>query len=305
VGPFRKQESEQGTEQDKQGRGATPREARERDGSRAEPTDAVEELARLAAAHGEADPGTEVAGSASPAERRRRLAALTAALRRGAVGGGAAAGHGLRVSTVSLAERLIDAAPRIPVRDLATLRAQHPDVESPEELAERIVSGAVRAAGAVGAGVGTVAMLPTPPVMPVEIAADVLGSAAIEYKMIAELYAVYGQPATGGAAQRAGAYLAVWANRKGLDLSKPAGFAALSAGSELRRGLRRRITRTSLRKLPAVTPLLLGAAFGAQLNRRDTRRLAEEIRRELRRRAPADPLYWAASHPPITRGGGS
>ncbi len=63
--------------------------------------------------------------------------------------------------------------------------------------------------------------------------------------------------------------------------------------------MRRRLTRSSLRHLPSLTPLLVGAGIGATMNRRDTRRLAEEVRADLRSRPPADRAYWAAAAPVV------
>ena len=193
----------------------------------------------------------------------------------------------------ALTTTLMDTAPRIPVRDLATLRAQHPTALTPEDLADRLSTGAALASATVGAGVGAVAMLPVPPAMPAEIAGEMLAVAAIELKLIAELYQVYGQSAQGGARQRASAYLAVWAQRRGLDVAKPGTIVALTAGSELRRQLRKRLTRSGIRKLPTLTPVMVGAAVGAVVNRRDTTRLAQEIRRDLRTRPPTDARYWS------------
>lgn len=209
--------------------------------------------------------------------------------------GGLAAARGAAIGGRALTEQLVRAAPRIPVRGLATLRAQHPGAADPEQLADLLVLGATRASGALGAGVGAAAMLPVPPAMPVEIAAETLAVAAVEVKLIAELHEVYGVPATGSATQRATAYLSAWANRRGVDatlLARPAGFAALALGAEVRQQVRRRLTRSSLRRLPSVTPLLIGAGIGATMNRRDTRRLAGEVREDLRRRRPADASYW-------------
>ncbi len=39
--------------------------------------------------------------------------------------------------------------------------------------------------------------------------------------------------------------------------------------------------------------MMIGAAAGAVVNRRDTARLAQEIRRDLRGRQPTDLRYWA------------
>ncbi|WP_316527687.1 hypothetical protein [Kitasatospora brasiliensis] len=251
-----------------------------------------------------------VAEYASEQRGRGRAVVLHAARLLGRSGRTAARGaaRGVAFGGKALTDQLVQAAPRIPVRDLATLRAQHPDAAFPEQLADVLVTGAVRASGALGAGVGAVAMLPVPPALPVEIAAETLAVAALEVKLIAELHEVYGTPAQGTATQRAGAYLGAWANRRGIDASllvRPAGFAALAVGSEVRRQVRRRLTHSSLRHLPAVTPLLVGAGIGATMNRRDTRRLADEVRADLRERRPADRAYWTAAAPAATEHGNS
>ncbi|WP_195910965.1 hypothetical protein [Streptomyces kaniharaensis] len=241
------------------------------------------------------------------AERGRGRALVASTARRLGTGGRAAA-KGAVYGGRALTEQLVQAAPRIPVRGLAALRAQHPGAAEPEQLADRLVAGATRASAALGAGVGAAAMLPVPPAMPVEIAAETLAVAAVEIKLIAELHEVYGIPAAGSATQRATAYLGAWADRRGIDgidnvdatlLARPAGLAALLLGARARRQVRRRLTRSSLRRLPSVTPLLVGAGVGATLNRRDTGRLARAVRKDLRRRRPADPAYWAAAAPAV------
>ncbi|MGW3041313.1 hypothetical protein ACWC9T_15035 [Kitasatospora sp. NPDC001159] len=234
------------------------------------------------------------------AERGRGRAVVAKAARRLAEGGLVAA-RGAALGGKALTEQMVRIAPRIPVRDLAALRAQHPGAADPEQLADLLVAGATRASGALGAGVGAVAMLPVPPALPVEIAAETLAVAAVEVKLIAELHEVYGVPAQGSTAQRAGAYLAAWANRRGIQplRVRPAGFAALAVGAEVRQRVRRRLTRSSLRRLPSVVPLLFGAGIGATVNRRDTRRLAGKVRADLRTRPPTDRGYWAAAGPAV------
>ncbi len=241
---------------------------------------------------------TREAEAAREARGRRRLAALTRSLAGGVQRGGRLATRVTVLGTRQLTDRLLDAAPRIPVRDLAALRAQHPAAAGPEELADRLVAGARRSSAAVGAGIGAAAVVPTPPAMPVEIAAEVLATAAVEIKLIAELHEVYGRRAAGTSTQRTAAYLSAWANRRGIDsvtLIKPGSILALGAGSQIRHQLGKRLTRSSLRKLPSLTPFLVGAAIGANLNRRDTGRLAEKVREDLRARGPADPAYWSAA----------
>ncbi|MFH8381640.1 hypothetical protein ACH4E7_11930 [Kitasatospora sp. NPDC018058] len=80
---------------------------------------------------------------------------------------------------------------------------------------------------------------------------------------------------------------------------RPAGFAALALGAEVRQRVRRRLTRSWLRRLPSVVPLLFGAGIGATVNRRDTGRLAMQVRADLRTRPPADRGYWAAAGPAV------
>ena len=177
---------------------------------------------------------------------------------------------------------------------------------APGELADLLVTGAGRASAALGAGVGAAAMLPVPPAMAVEIAAETLAVAAVEIKLIAELHEVYGRPAAGNTAQRGAAYVTAWANRRGIDgtaLLKPAGLVAVAVGSDVRSRVGKRLTRSSLRRLPSLAPLLIGAGIGANINRRDTRKLAAQVRADLRGNPPADPSYWTAAAPGPATGG--
>ena len=258
------------------------------------PGAAAEELEALAR---EMEEGSQAARTRAA----RRAAALVASTGRVLGRGGAATARATWVGGRALTDRLLQVAPRIPVRDLATLRAQHPKARDPESLADLLVTGALRASAAVGAGVGAAAMLPVPPAMAAEIAAETLVVAAVEIKLIAELHQVYGVPAPGGASQRTVAYVGAWADRRGVDrtaLASPAGLAAvagLAVGAEVRQKVRKRLTRSTLRKLPSLMPLLIGAGLGMVLNRRDTGRLASRVRADLRRRAEAPAGYWEAA----------
>ncbi|WP_410535997.1 hypothetical protein [Streptomyces sp. KL2] len=181
-----------------------------------------------------------------------------------------------------VADRIVDLAPRIPVRDLETLRRQFPGL-GPEEMADRLISGAMKGSATVGAGVGASAMLPVPPAMPAELAAEVVGVAAVELKLIAELHEVYGLRPPGNVRERAAAYLAEWTQERGIELAVPATFGA-AFGNHMRRQLRQTLLKRTMRNLPNLTPFMIGAAVGALMNRRDTRKLAETIRDDLRRR---------------------
>ena len=185
----------------------------------------------------------------------------------------------MRAFTAAVAARVLDAAPRVPVRSAETLRAHFPGL-GVEEIADRLVAGAVRSSSAVGAGVGAAAMLPVPPAMPAELAVELVGVATVELKLVAELHEIYGNRAPGNAGQRAAAYLSAWTEQRGIDPLRPGTLGAAS-GSGLRRRLRKEIARRTLRNLPNLAPVLAGAAVGAVLNRRETARLAERVRADL------------------------
>ncbi|EGJ74264.1 hypothetical protein STTU_1475 [Streptomyces sp. Tu6071] len=191
-----------------------------------------------------------------------------------------------RAAVGFLADRIIETAPRVPVRDLATLRRQFPGL-GPEELADKLVNGAARSASAVGASIGAAAMMPVPPALPAELAAEITAVAAIELKLVAELHEVYGHRPPGTRAQRSSAYLTAWTQERGVDLSKPLSLTAGGLSGQAARELRQQIMKRTIRNLPNLVPFLIGAAVGAYMNRRDTRKLAEHVRADLRKRAIA------------------
>lgn len=215
-------------------------------------------------------------------EQGRVLGSLTKALVVSARNAGRASVLGGRWLT----DLLIDTAPRIPLRDQPTLRAQHPGL-SDEELANALVAAAAKATGAVGAAGGALAAVefaapPTLLTAPVQIAAETLLVAVIEMKLIAELHEAYGAGVGGATRQRATAYLVAWTNRRGLDPLDPAGLQ-LDLGGAAKRALRRRLIRRAGRNLSTLGPLMSGAVAGSVVNHRETRRLGEEIRAGLRR----------------------
>lgn len=228
------------------------------------------------------------ARQAAPVARRRAAAVRDRArgmAREGARKGGSRARAGLGY----LADRIIEIAPRIPVRDLATLRRQFPGL-GPEEIADKLVAGAAAGTSTVGAGIGAAAMLPVPPAMPTELAAEITGVAAIELKLIAELHEVYGVRPPGNLKVRSTAYLSSWSGERGIDVMKPSTYDT-ALGGRMKRELRQQIMKRMLRDLPNLMPFLVGAAVGAVMNRRDTRRLAGRIRKDLRRiQVPWDEL---------------
>nr|WP_245694738.1 EcsC family protein [Streptomyces abyssalis] len=179
-----------------------------------------------------------------------------------------------------VADRVIETAPRIPVRDLETLRHQFPGLGR-EEMADKLVAGAVRGSATVGAGVGAAAMMPVPPAMPAELAAEIVGVASVELKLIAELHEVYGHRPPGNVKQRAAAYLGAWTSERGIDITRPTTLNA-ALGGQMKRELRQQLLKRTVRNLPNLTPFMVGAAVGAVMNSRDTKKLAEKIREDLR-----------------------
>lgn len=212
---------------------------------------------------------------------RRRTAVVRDGLKQGLKVGARKSGDRARAGLAYITDRIIEIAPRIPVRDLATLRAQFPGL-GPEQIADKLVAGAANASSAVGAGVGAAAMLPAPPAMPAELAAEITGVAAVELKLIAELHEVYGVRPPGNLRERSTAYLDSWSGERGIDVTKPSTINS-ALGGQIKRQLRQQIMKRMVRNLPNLMPFLVGAAVGAVMNRRDTKHLAERIRKDLRR----------------------
>jgi hypothetical protein len=209
---------------------------------------------------------------------RRLRAALADAARRGAQVTGRRVSAGGRW----LSAQVLAMAPRLPVRDRTTLRAQFPGL-SPDELASALIDGATRASGAVGMAVGAWAVLPLLPAAGVEITTETLAVVGIEIKLVAELHEVYGQAPAGGGVDRMTAYVGAWAQRRGVSLA-PGGLV-LAAGSPIARQLQRRLAARAGRSIFSLGPLLTGAIAGRAINRRETRKLGRILVDDLRKRS--------------------
>ncbi|MET9657171.1 hypothetical protein [Streptomyces sp. NPDC006510] len=268
-------------------RSALPPSPGERDDERGRPASleaviAVVEGVDAADGAGQVDRTEPVTGAG-------RLSSVKRGVRKGGESAKAAIGH--------IADLIIENAPRIPVRDLATLRKQFPGL-GPEELADKLIAGASRGTATVGAGIGAAAMMPVPPAMLAELAAEITGVAAIEMKLVAELHEVYGLRPPGGLGQRSTAYLTSWTEERGIDVARPLTVNA-ALGGQMKRELRQQIMKRMVRDVPNLIPFMVGAAVGAMMNRRDTRKLAERVRKDLReRQIPWDRL---PELPPLTR----
>ena len=204
--------------------------------------------------------------------------------RKGVQAGGAVTWRGLRAGGQWLTAQVLEMAPKVPIRTIATLRDQHPGLDT-EQLADRLIVGAGRASAGVGAAVGAAAAVPFIPTVPVEIGVETLALVAIELKLIAELHEVYGMPAPGSPAQRMIAYVGAWAERRGVRVTTSG--LALAMGSPLRRKLERRLLVKASQGALALAPLLTGAAAGALIDHHETRKLGNNVRDDLRKRAIA------------------
>jgi hypothetical protein len=180
-----------------------------------------------------------------------------------------------------LSNQVLAMAPKLKVRNHAQLREQFPGM-SAEDIADALIDSAARASAAAGGAAGLAAVLPVLPAFPAEVAAETLVVVGIEIKLIAELHEAYGVPAPGSLTQRTAAYVGAWANRRGVSVIP--GGVAFAAGSPLAQLLRRRLTARAGRSAVSLGPLLTGAAAGAYLNSRETRRLGRQVRRDLRQR---------------------
>ncbi|WP_177153909.1 hypothetical protein [Streptomyces sp. 2131.1] len=245
-----------------------------------EAAEAAMEAARAAAGADTAKEAGEV-GRTELVTGAGRLDSVKRGVRKGGESAKAAIGH--------IADLIIYVAPRVPVRDLDTLRKHFPGL-GPEEIADRLVAGASRATATVGAGIGAAAMMPVPPAMFAELAAEISGVAAIEMKLVAELHEVYGRRPPGNLGRRSTAYLTAWTEERGIEVTRPASVDAALSG-HMKRELRRQIMKRTVRDLPNLIPFMVGAAIGASMNRRDTRKLAERVRKDLReKQVPWDRL---------------
>jgi hypothetical protein len=194
--------------------------------------------------------------------------------------GGRVAQRGMSSAVTWLTGQVEEMGPRLRIRDVETLRRRFPG-RSDNEIAELLVERAGRAAAAVGGATGTWAALPVLPAFPVEVLAETLAVVGIELKLVAELHEVMGQPAPGSGTDRARAYLAAWAHRRGFS-SVPGGIV-LAAGSPLARMLRRRLAARIRRSTFSLAPLFTGALAGVVINHRETRKLGHQVLDDLRR----------------------
>jgi hypothetical protein len=194
-------------------------------------------------------------------------------------------GRGDRTPGAVLGDLLAAAAPRLPIRDAARLRAAHPDA-SDAEIADALVARAGRLTAGIGAAVGGLSAgqwfaPPSLVALPLELGAETVLIGAVEVVLVGELHELYGRPAGGDSRSRASAYLASWSAQRSVEGAAAAGLGALLGGAGIR-ALRRRLTRKLAGSIPSAAPFLIGAGLAARGNRRATETLARRVLDDLR-----------------------
>ncbi|MGY1755124.1 hypothetical protein [Blastococcus sp. SYSU D01042] len=236
------------------------------------------------------DPGTTgaTAGQAARGGLREVLGAVATAVGsalggRGtpAAGTGAPPGEEGRSPGAVVGDLLSAAAPRLPIRDAARLRAPYPGA-SDAEIADALVARAARLTSGVGAATGGLSaahrLVPASLLaVPLGLGAETVLTAAVEVVLIGELHELHGRPAPGDARARGAAYLSIWSAHQ-------SGNGATGLTSVLGAAGMRALGRRMGGKGSPTGPLLLGAALASRGNRRATETLAARVLRDLRGR---------------------
>lgn len=189
-----------------------------------------------------------------------------------------------------LSEWVVDNAPRIPVRDAATLSAHHGGLTG-DALAQDVIDAAGKLSMTIGGAVGALAGLETlvPPgwlTLPVELAVETGAVAVVELKLVAELHEVYGLGFEGRPRDKGLLIVKAWAERRGITPSSLATdrlkLSSRTVREEVVRQVRRRLVRRATRNLTSFIPLFVGAAAGAYANRKATREVGQAVMEDLR-----------------------
>jgi hypothetical protein len=200
-----------------------------------------------------------------------------------------AAPTGERTPGALLGDLLAAAAPRLPIRDAARLRAAYPGA-SDDEIAEALIVRAAGLTSGIGAATGGLSAVHwfaplSLLALPISMGAETVLIGGVEVVLIGELHELYGRRPPGDARSRASAYLGSWSTQRAVD---GAGISSLSSllGAAGMRELRRRMTRRLTGAVPKAAPFLLGAAVASRVNRRATETLAARVLSDLRAPRP-------------------
>jgi hypothetical protein len=184
-----------------------------------------------------------------------------------------------------LTDLIVELAPRVPIRDAATLRHQNPGLTD-LAIATALVTRASRTTAALGAAAGGLAAVEfaAPPSLlaaPAQVAAEMLTVTAVELRLVAELHEILGRPASGTPSQRAGLYLMSWVHRRAINPELSGTGLAAILGTAGKRELRSQVLRRLGRSTTTLAPFLAGAVAGAEVNRRATRAMGTALIEQL------------------------
>jgi hypothetical protein len=222
--------------------------------------------------------GTDELDEVEAADVRAQVTALAASARR--------AGRRAVLSGRWLADTVVEVAPRLPVRDAATLSAHH-DGLTGDELARSVVRGGGRVTGGIAAATGGVITAQEVSVaglllVPFELAALTALVVVTEVKVVTELHHVAGRALPGGPRRRTEAAIVSWMSGRA---APPTELSATVRGDLLGRAGRQQLAQhlraRFTRNLTALAPLLTGAVAAGYLNRKATLAIGTQVARDL------------------------
>jgi hypothetical protein len=222
--------------------------------------------------------GTDELDEVEAADVRAQVAALAASARR--------AGRRAVLSGRWLADTVVEVAPRLPVRDAATLSAHH-DGLTGDELARSVVRGGGRVTGGIAAATGGIITAQEVSVaglllVPFELAALTALVVVTEVKVVTELHHVAGRALPGGPRRRTEAAIVSWMSGRA---APPTELSATVRGDLLGRAGRQQLAQhlraRFARNLTALAPLLTGAVAAGYLNRKATLAIGTQVARDL------------------------
>jgi hypothetical protein len=222
--------------------------------------------------------GNDELDEVEAADVRAQLAALGASARQ--------AGRRAVLTGRWLADTVVEVAPRLPVRDAATLSAHH-DGLTGDALARSVVRAGGRVSGGVAAAAGAIITAQEVSVaglllVPFELAALTVLVVGTEVKVVTELHHVIGRELPGGPRRRTEAAIVSWMSGRA---APPTEMSATVRGDLLGRAGRRQLAQQLrsrfTRNLTALAPFLTGAAAAAYLNRKATLAIGTRVARDL------------------------
>jgi hypothetical protein len=222
--------------------------------------------------------GNDELDEVEAADVRAQATALAASARR--------AGRRAVLTGRWLADTVVEVAPRLPVRDAATLSAHH-DGLTGDALARSVVRAGGRVSGGIAAAAGGIITAQEVSVaglllVPFELAALTVLVVGTEVKVVTELHHVAGRELPGGPRRRTEAAIVSWMSGRA---APPTELSATVRGDLLGRAGRQQLAQELrsrfARNLTALAPFLTGAVAAAYLNRKATLAIGTLVARDL------------------------